>query len=590
MRRKRRRKNALKKIMLPLIMIALIVGSLIAVVKSLNNNEQNNQGTVIADNQDSNDNSNGNHESNNTENNSKDAGLSPDNTPQKNTSKEYKEINAAVLSIDSECTTTKYNFAWEVFQNNTKLSEFKRDYSIVFPSSDEYTSLQGITTFRGNNYRDTASYGYADIKEEKLEAVWSIKIGYIDTWTGVGWTGQPSIIKWDEDTKKIMNIYDSKKQKEDLKEIIYATLDGNIYFLDLDDGTSTRDPINTGYPYKGSISIDPRGYPLLYAGQGIDTKGGVPVEIGFRIYSLIDHSQLYFLDGRDRLAYRGWAAFDSSCLVDSKTDTLIETGENGLLYTMKLNTNYDKENGKISISPEINTYRYKSVKNVRIGTENSPAAYRNFVYFVDNEGIMQCVDINTLSPVWIRDVTDDTDSTIVIEEKSDNEVYLYTGSEVDIEKVNKLSYIRKINALTGELIWENSYKCIYNSETNGGVLSSPVLGKHEIDNLVIFNIAKTDNDNVGKLIAFDKNTGKEVWVYELAYYPWSSPVAVYTKEGKAYIIQCDSGGYMHLIEGKTGKTLDKLPLGGNVEASPAVYENMIVIGTRGQKIWGVKIK
>jgi len=47
---------------------------------------------------------------------------------------------------------------------------------------------------------------------------------------------------------------------------------------------------------------------------------------------------------------------------------------------------------------------------------------------------------------------------------------------------------------------------------------------------------------------------------------------------------------MNLIEGKSGKILDKIPLGGNIEGSPAVYDNMIVVGTRGQQIYGIRIK
>jgi hypothetical protein len=47
---------------------------------------------------------------------------------------------------------------------------------------------------------------------------------------------------------------------------------------------------------------------------------------------------------------------------------------------------------------------------------------------------------------------------------------------------------------------------------------------------------------------------------------------------------------MFLIEGSTGKVLDQIPLNANVEGSPAVYDDMIVVGTRGQQIWGIKIK
>ena len=46
---------------------------------------------------------------------------------------------------------------------------------------------------------------------------------------------------------------------------------------------------------------------------------------------------------------------------------------------------------------------------------------------------------------------------------------------------------------------------------------------------------------------------------------------------------------MYLIDGRTKNVLDSINLGGNVEASPAVYNNTVVVGTRAQKIWGINI-
>lgn len=502
---------------------------------------------------------------------------------------EVAEILPEELNIVSECLPSNHNFKWEILKDSKKLESYIRDEVVSFKKPDEYIKIEGITTFRGNNYRDSASYGFADVNEEKLEKVWSIKIGYIDTWTGVGWNGQPSIIKWDDSLKKIMNILPEKKNKNDLKEVIYATLDGNIYFLDLDDGTKTRNPINVGAPLKGSVTVDPRGYPLLYSGQGVDEVKGKKVQIGFRIYSLLDQKLLYFINGLDKDCLRYWGAFDSSPVIDEETDTLFECGENGILYSIKLNTDFKPLEGTISINPDITKYRYTSPVNSRLGTENSIAAYKNLVYFADNSGTLQCVDLKTLSPVWVRNINDDTDSTGAIEDLGNMEVYLYIANEVDLQGNNGYSYVRKINALTGKLMWEKGYKCTY-SENNGGALASPIIGKNDIKDLVIFNIAKSYKTNGGKLIAFDKNTGNEVWTIESDYYCWSSPVAVYTPEGKSYIIQCDSGGFMYLIEGISGKILDKIPLQANIEGSPAIYEDMIVVGTRGQQIWGIKIK
>ena len=46
------------------------------------------------------------------------------------------------------------------------------------------------------------------------------------------WTGQPLLVQWDDNVRNIMNINPEKKSKRDLVEVIYATLDGHIYFLD----------------------------------------------------------------------------------------------------------------------------------------------------------------------------------------------------------------------------------------------------------------------------------------------------------------------------------------------------------------------
>ena len=47
-----------------------------------------------------------------------------------------------------------------------------------------------------------------------------------------------------------------------------------------------------------------------------------------------------------------------------------------------------------------------------------------------------------------------------------------------------------------------------------------------------------------------------------------------------------------LLDGLTGETINTLQLNGTIEASPAVYQNMLVIGTTGKGtsfLYGVKI-
>lgn len=45
--------------------------------------------------------------------------------------------------------------------------------------------------------------------------------------------------------------------------------------------------------------------------------------------------------------------------MDAQTDTLIVAGENGLLYSVKLNSAFDRVNGTVSVNPDpLAKYRY----------------------------------------------------------------------------------------------------------------------------------------------------------------------------------------------------------------------------------------
>ena len=459
--------------------------------------------------------------------------------------------------------------------------------SFNFNSGEGYAKLAGVTCFRGNNLRDSASFGEIEVKEQKLNILWQKSIGGIDEWTGVGWNGQPAIVQWDKSVIKDMNIKAEKKNKEGLKEVIYATLDGNVYFLDLEDGRETRNKLTIGAPVKGSVTVDPRGIPILYVGQGIDKAGSGYVNFAYRIFSLVDFTKLYEIKGNDSFARRNWGAFDSTPLINSNNDFFFLCGENGVFYSGRLNTSYEK--GKVSISPQIDKYRYDFKNKSRRGIENSIAIYGDYGYFADNDGMLQCLNLKNLTPEWSFNVNDDTDSTVVLEKK-EKELNLFTACEVDFQGNEGFSYVRKIAAATGKLLWENRYKCAYDGNTNGGALATPILGKNDISNLVIYNIARTPSYNGGILVALDKETGKEKWKLELKNYCWSSPVALYTKEGKSYIVQCDSAGKAMLIEGATGKLLNTIELGSNVEGSPAAFGNTLVVGTRGAKIIGFGVK
>ena len=232
----------------------------------------------------------------------------------------------------------------------------------------------------------------------------------------------------------------------------------------------------------------------------------------------------------------------------------------------------------------------------------------NFAFFGDNSSILKCVDLETMKPVWIKPLDDDTDVTPVIGHESDG-VYLYTGTEVDYQqRITGTylgdAYVYKIDAMNGKTMWRNSYKCYtkndeenVGNDINGGIMGTPVVGKNSIDDLVIFSFCMTNGIYSGNaVVAYDKTGGQVVWSYTSAYYSWSSPVDVYDETGKAYILLPDSGGNLIVLDGRTGNeiTVGKIMMrdetGGNVESSAAVFENMLVIGTRRGVIAGIRLK
>ena len=63
---------------------------------------------------------------------------------------------------------------------------------------------------------------------------------------------------------------------------------------------------------------------------------------------------------------------------------------------------------------------------------------------------------------------------------------------------------------------------------------------------------------------------------------WSSPVVVYDETDKAYLIQCDRAGYIKLYDASTSALLYSLDLGSRIDSTPAVFNNYLVVGTRGK--------
>ena len=479
--------------------------------------------------------------------------------------------------------------------------------SHLFP--EQFTEIEGVLTFRGDHHRSTPVWGTSSVTEREFEVAWQFKTtrGRYEqvkkAWGGgAGWTGQPSIIRWPPEVRAVMNLKSQHKEDDGFLEVVQGSLDGRVYFLDLATGLPSREPtfwnaaterfdadyINVRNPIKGSLSLDPRGFPLLYVGQGVPQVG----PIGFRIFSLLDGQLLHFIPGRDRDAYRSWGAFDSSALINRENDSMVLGGENGLLYRVRLNTEFDPSVPSLSLSPEVSRLRMKLSGQPKQGIENSVVAHKNLVWFADNGGAVYCVDLRdgAVKWVWHGPHADDTNPTLVLALEEERPV-LYYGAELDLQKgLSQKAWLRKLDGLNGALLWEQGFASGVTGPLNSGVYGTVALGTGQLDHLLFAVVSGFPVDNAFRLMALERSTGDTLWNFDGDTYSWSSPLFFWSEEGEPWLVQGDARGRLRLLDARTGEEVAQVSLGANVEASPAMFEGRIVVGTRVENIFGIDIR
>ena len=144
----------------------------------------------------------------------------------------------------------------------------------------------------------------------------------METWCGNGWTGQPTVIERDGRTWVITGGYDHK-----------------IHFVDAATGERIIPDFVTNDLVKGSLSLDPDGYPLVYSGS----RDGY-----YRIISYDGDKpkELWKLNANSVQPKYGDNDWDSAGLIID--DYLFQNGENGNFHIVKLNRGYDA-GGKVTV-------------------------------------------------------------------------------------------------------------------------------------------------------------------------------------------------------------------------------------------------
>ena len=205
--------------------------------------------------------------------------------------------------------------------------------------------------------------------------------------------------------------------------------------------------------------------------------------------------------------------------------------------------------------------------------------YGPYAYFGDKEGILQCVNVNTLETVWAVDTGDQIEATAALDMNEEGDgVALYVGNTIAKVRKGVASFFR-YDALSGKKLWQFDVPDLsYDSNDPVGVYASPVVGQQNVSDLVFFTATSGSG---ATLYALHKADGSVAWSAPLDSPTESSPVAVYNSAGDAWIIQGVADGRLFMLEADTGRLLDTLQLDGSLRASPAVYRDVLIISTTG---------
>ena len=489
-----------------------------------------------------------------------------------------------------------------VIVGDEQSESYARSETVSMGDPLAYSAQGGLLTYRGGPLRQNGAYGTVNVESEQLSVLRGLRTTSLDgKYMGFGFGTQPLIVKWYKNIREMMNINDEAKATTAMKEVIYPSNDGRIYFVDLDTQTYSREPLNVGFPMQTTASVNPYGYPLLYVGQTEDSLTNYKGIIGMRVYSLIDQSLAAFVPGKNAQAYSENGSISTSALVETESDSLIYASDNGTINVLSMNTEFDLENSEITVSPELTAYAYKTkLKNAKqYDISSSVAAYGDYVFFGDKAGSIQCVDMNTMQAVWAVDMGDSVVAPVALETGDDGEVYLYAGNVVNQRAKSSQISLVKIDALTGETLWtcQSEIKGKYASASAkagiyAGLMGAPIVGQGDINDLVIFNVNNVvdGKESYAIVYALDKITGEEVWSQPVDAQSISSPIAMYQPDGKSYIVMGDDNGTLRLMDGYSGTTISTVNLGSAIQASPAAYGNKIVVGTTGGMLYFVELK
>ncbi len=449
------------------------------------------------------------------------------------------------------------------------------------------TTVKGLLTFRGNPTRSYYGAGPIPTRPKKLWAfpregslcAPSTVGNETKTWCGSGWTGQPSIFERDGKTWVAFGAYDK-----------------NIHFLDASTGERLRDDFPTGDIIKGSVTIDPDGFPILYSGSRDNRYRAVAFDVN-------PPRELFALRANQVPEPMWNDDWDGAGLVLG--DHLFVGGENSWFHVARLGRGYDAA-GKVKLDAPrlafaVPGYDRRIVETElrsrqrEMSIENSVAVIGNTAFFSNSGGLVQGFDVGGVAAgraptrVFRFWTGDDTDATLV----ADEEGMLYVAQEFERDNPRSRE--------CGQILKLDPRKASGRAEDvscDPADPSSPVVWRyHDLPHAnpsgawgtpAIYKDLLVVPTHRGDLLGLDRATGQVRWKKRLGMNLWSSPVVV-----DDTLVQgtCTTGELVAYDVADTRrdppeKWRIKLD-GGCIESTPAVYGGKIIVGTRGGKIYAV---
>jgi outer membrane protein assembly factor BamB len=429
----------------------------------------------------------------------------------------------------------------------------------------------GLSTFRGNLSR--SYYGEGPVpsspvvrwrEPDQKMCMTSIVGTDSSQWCGTGWTGQPNVIQ----------------NADGSIEVREGAYDGAYHFLDGRTGAPVRPALPTRDLAKGSATSDPDGYPLYYGGSRDNYLRVIALDrptptVLWEVNA--DTSVSRPLRNND---------WDGAPLVVN--GYLLEGGENGWLYVIRLNRGFDAK-GLVTVDPQtvaqipgFDDQLLTDLGDSEVSIESSVAFRDGVVYFANSGGLVQGWDISDLlrggteyHEVFRFWTGDDTDASVVIDDQGD----LYVASEYQRfnERAKEVGQLMKLDPKQPQspLVWSIPAREI-GFEGAGGSWSTPAL----YGDRVFFVTA------AGRVFEVDKASGRIMWEGHIGAPTIGSPVVV-----DGVLIQGDCAGDLFAWnvsdETKAPGLIWTMHFDGCIESTPAVWHGWLYFGTREGYLYGV---